>query len=75
MHDLATIVRMNEEAHQKAIDENFAWFESVEAELRKRGVNGSVQPITKNDIVIAADFWDGEVQCRIVFSSDSICLL
>jgi len=73
MHDLATLVKMNEAAYQKAIDESLMRFRQIETALRNRGIIGRVRPITKNGIVIAADWWDDKEKmgCRTILAPDA----
>ena len=73
MHDLATIVRMNEKAYLQAVAESFVRFGRIESELRKRGFIGFVQPITVNGIVVAADWWDDteKVRSRAIIRPDA----
>ena len=68
MWDLATIVRLNEEAHRKAVAESEGRFERLRDKLSHRYPNAT--PIRKNGIILAVNLFGDDEWTRVYFDLD-----
>ena len=60
MHDLATLVRMNEEAQKKAVDESNELYRRIESQLLVYDL--TCVPVRQNRIVVAVDYYSSGLQ-------------